>query len=178
MRCEVHPSRARSENANARPSFGAPGLNPDRGGVVSLPGLAPPPTVPPAPFGGPTVGRAGHFRAHARRRVRFHVGLSGLRSGTERQAHVVDVSVAGAGVETDEPLVPGERISVTLSTPSLWDPLVLAAVVAWAHPPRAIDELDALGRPRVVARAGLAFDYPDPAAALAMFELLASLGYD
>ncbi|HEY8077643.1 MAG TPA: hypothetical protein VIF62_26130, partial [Labilithrix sp.] len=81
-------------------------------------------------------------------------------------------------LETDEPLVPGERVAVSFATPTLWDPLVLSAVVAWAQPTRATGELDALGRPRVVARAGLAFDYPMAEPVLALFEMLVSLGYD
>jgi hypothetical protein len=110
--------------------------------------------------------------------VRLTVQLVGQRSGLERQAMVVDLSLAGAGLETDEPLVPGERMTVTLSTPTMWDPLVLDAIVAWAHPPRPSHEVDALGRSRTVARAGLVFDYPAPRAVLSMFELLATLGYE
>jgi hypothetical protein len=119
-----------------------------------------------------------HFRAHERRPVRLTVGLVGRRSGAERQAVVVDLSLAGAGIETDEALVPGERLSVTLATPTMWDPLVLEAVVAWSHPAKASNEVDALGRARAVARAGIAFDYPTPAVVLAMFEMLTTLGYE
>jgi hypothetical protein len=110
--------------------------------------------------------------------VRLSVELLGLRSGVERQAVVTDLSLAGAGLETDEPLLLGERLSVTLSTPTMWDPLVLDAVVVWAHPPRPSTEIDAVGRSRTVARAGVAFDYPGPGTILAMFEMLATLGYE
>jgi hypothetical protein len=119
-----------------------------------------------------------HFRAHERREVRLAVQLVGQRSGVERQAVVVDLSLAGAGLETDDPLVPGERLSVTLSTPTMWDPLVIDAVVAWAHPPRASTETDAIGRSRTVARAGVAFDYPNAALVLSLFEMLATLGFE
>lgn len=91
---------------------------------------------------------------------------------------LIDLSLAGAGIETDEPLLPGERLAVTLSTPTTWDPLVIDAVVAWAHPARPSTEIDAIGRSRTVARAGLVFDYPAPAVVLAMFEMLATLGYE
>src|SRR5688572_24100199 len=95
-----------------------------------------------------------HFRAHARRPVRLTVGLAGVsRLGSERPAMVIDISLAGAGLETEDPLVPGERLSIAFATPTLWDPLVLAAVVAWAHPPRMkSNEVDALGRPKTTAR--------------------------
>jgi hypothetical protein len=106
------------------------------------------------------------------------VSVVGQRSGFDRQATVVDVSLAGAGVETEEPLIPGDRVAVAFATPTLWDPLVLTAVVAWAHPARASAELDALGRPRTVARAGLAFEYAGPEPVLSMYEMLASLGYE
>ena len=119
-----------------------------------------------------------HFRAHERREVRLTVQVAEPRSGLQRQAVVVDVSLAGAGIETDEPLIPGDRVSVTLATPTMWDPLVLEAVVAWAHPPGPTQAIDALGRSRVVARAGVFFEYPTPAPVLAMFEMLATLGYE
>jgi hypothetical protein len=110
--------------------------------------------------------------------VRLTVQLVGHRSGIERQAVVVDLSLAGAGLETDEPLVPGERLAITLSTPTMWDPLVLEAVVAWAQPPQASQEVDAIGRSRTVARAGVAFDYSSAPAVFSMFEMLATLGYE
>jgi hypothetical protein len=110
--------------------------------------------------------------------VRLTVQVVGQRSGVERQALVIDLSLAGAGLETDEPLVPGERLSVTLSTPTMWDPLVVDAVVAWAHPPRVSHEVDARGRSRSVARGGIAFDYPSSSVVLSMFEMLATLGYE
>jgi hypothetical protein len=122
--------------------------------------------------------RSPHFRAHERRRVWLAVNVVGQRSGIERQAVVVDLSLAGAGVETDEPLLPGERLTVSLATPTMWDPLVLDAIVAWAHPVRASAGVDSTGRTRAVARAGIAFDYPSPAEALAMFEMLSTLGYE
>jgi hypothetical protein len=138
----------------------------------------PPPAAPGlhGPAGAP--GRGAHFRSHDRRPVRLAVNIVGQRSGADRQALVIDLSLAGAGIETEEPLVPGDRISVTFATPTLWDPLVLTAVVAWAHSPRATTEVDAFGRPRSIARAGLVFDYPDPATVLAMFEMLTTLGYE
>ena len=110
--------------------------------------------------------------------MRLPVELVSQRSGTERQAVVVDLSLAGAGLETDQPLIPGERLSITLSTPTMWDPLVLEAVVAWAHPPRPSAAVDAMGRSRTVARGGVVFDYPSPALVLSMFEMLATLGYE
>jgi hypothetical protein len=120
-----------------------------------------------------------HFRAHERREVRLTVEVATQRSGVRRPALVIDLSLAGAGIETDEPFFPGDRISITLATPTMWDPLVLEATVAWAHPPRpAAQAVDALGRPRTLSRSGIVFDYPAPASVLAMFEMLTTLGYE
>lgn len=91
---------------------------------------------------------------------------------------VIDLHLAGAGIEIGEPLTAGEHLSVAFATPTLWDPLVLTAVVAWAHPLRSTDELDARGRPRSSARAGLAFHYRTPDATLAMFEMLIAIEFE
>jgi hypothetical protein len=100
------------------------------------------------------------------------------RTGSELPGVVIDLSLAGAGVETEAALAAGERVSVVIATPTMWDPLVLRAVVAWAHPMRITDEIDALGLPRTSARSGLAFDYATPDDALAMFEMLVAIGYE
>jgi hypothetical protein len=110
--------------------------------------------------------------------VRLPVTLRGERAGWERPGNIIDIHLAGAGVETDEPLRQGERISVAFATPTLWDPLVLTAVVAWAHPLASTNDVDALGRPRSSARAGVVFDYPTPDATLAMFEMLVAIGFE
>lgn len=100
------------------------------------------------------------------------------RTGITRQATVVDLSLAGAGLETEEALMAGDRLTITMATPTMWDPLVIEGVVTWAHPPRASLDLDSFGRSRAVARAGAVFDYPTPAMVLAMFEMIATLGYE
>lgn len=118
----------------------------------------------------------GHFRAHARRALRLPVSLEG-RSGAVRQAVVIDLSLAGAGLEAEDALVPGDRLAITFATPTMWDPLVVEAVVAWSHPPRPAG-VDALRRQRTIARAGVVFDHASPEDVLAMFEMLATLGYE
>lgn len=140
----------------------------------------PPATLPPPDVAPDTqvLAAHAHFRAHARKPVRTPVVLRGGRGDWERPAATVDLHIAGAGIESDEVLIPGERITIAFSAPTLWDPLVLGAVVAWCHPLRPTSERDALGRPRVVARAGLAFEYASPEAALAMFEMLIALGFE
>jgi hypothetical protein len=135
--------------------------------------------VPPATSHSPGAAQgSSHFRAHGRRPVRLSVVLRSERGGWERPATIVDIHLAGAGIETDEPLQPGERVTVAFATPTLWDPLVLTANVAWAHPLKSTNEIDALGRARGTARAGLSFDYPTPDATLAMFEMLVAIGFE
>jgi hypothetical protein len=111
--------------------------------------------------------------------VRLAAGLGSARSG-ERSATVIDISLAGAGLETEEMLVPGERVTLAFQTPTLWDPLVLTAVVTWSAPPRPREAGSPLpvGRHRPMARAGVAFDYPAPDIVFAMFEMLATLDYE
>lgn len=120
---------------------------------------------------------AAHFRAYERKAVRLGVGLAGPRSG-EQPATIVDISLAGAGLETDEALVPGERVSLTITTPTLWDPLVVSAIVAWSQPPKPREPGAPIGRRAAAARSGLAFEYPSPDVVLAVFEMLATLGYE
>lgn len=125
-----------------------------------LPGPMPTRSLPPGP-------REGHFRAHARRAVRLEVVLQLGRTASRRRAAVVDISLAGAGLELDEALVPGERLAVEVQTPTLWDPLVIPAVVAWTR-------LTGAAR----ARAGVRFDHEGPASVFATWEMLDALVYD
>lgn len=113
---------------------------------------------------------ARHFRAIARRPVRLEILIRSVRAGWERPATAIDIGLGGAGVETDAPLAPGERLEVAFSTPTLWDPLVVPAVVAWAAGGLTHER----GAPPT-RRAGLAFDYASPDEPLAVFEMLAAM---
>ena len=112
--------------------------------------------------------------------MRLTVEVAGQRSGIRaRRRVVVDLSLAGAGIETDEPFVPGDRVSVTLATPTMWDPLVLEAVVAWAHPPRpARGGRRARPLPDRSPAPASSSTTPPRRSVLAMFEMLATLGYE
>ena len=123
-------------------------------------------------------GTRAHFRAHGRRPVRLSVTLRNERAAWERSGVVHDLHIAGAGVETDEPLVPGDRLSIAFATPTRWDPLIVSAIVAWAHPLRQKQEYDVLGRPKQSARAGLMIDYESPDATYAMYEMLEAINFE
>jgi hypothetical protein len=126
--------------------------------------------------------RVAHFRAHERRAVRLPVGLVSLgpagagETGLERPATVIDISLAGAGLEVEEPLVRGERVSLSFATPTLWDPLVVTAVVAWSQPmPRGGGRSSFR---RLTARVGVAFEYAGSDVVMSMFEMLTTLAYE
>ncbi len=109
-----------------------------------------------------------HFRAHTRRPVRLKATLSHSRAGWERDADVFDIGLGGACLSASEPLTEGDRISVAFVAPSLWDPLLIPARVAWYRPPAGLEH----------ARAGIAFDHTDSSAVMALFELVGTLVYE
>ncbi len=93
----------------------------------------------------------------------------------EAPAVLTDISLAGAGFETVETVYPGDRLSISFATPTMWDPLVVSALVVWA---RQGESTDVHGRTRIVCRAGVAFDYATPDAALSMYEMLGAIGFE
>jgi hypothetical protein len=107
------------------------------------------------------------------------VALTSPRLG-ERAATVVDISLGGAGLEIDELFIPAERVTIAFQTPTLWDPLVLSAVIAWSAPAHQREPGASLplGRHRPFARAGVHFDYPSPDVVFAMYEMLTTLDYE
>jgi len=89
-----------------------------------------------------------------------------VQTGWQVQAPVEDVGLGGARLVLDEAVTPGDAVTLSFTTPALWDPLVLRARVAWVSdgpPPR---------------RAGIAFDHRSPEAAFALYELIVTLAYE
>ena len=110
--------------------------------------------------------RAGPFRAHARRAVRLRALLTHVQAGWQLQVHVENVSLGGVCIAVEERLAVGETVTLSVTAPSLWDPLVLRARVAWraSEPER--------------QRVGLAFDHKSAEAVFALYELINSLAYE
>lgn len=106
---------------------------------------------------------AGRYRVHARTPLPLRVVVWHPRAGWQREAEVRDVGLAGVGVTLDGPLAAGDVVTVAFVEPPLSGRLPIEARVAWVAP-----EGDGA---RV--RAGFAFAPRDPAALLALFELLA-----
>jgi hypothetical protein len=102
--------------------------------------------------------------------VRLRVLMTHVQAGWQRYAPVENVGLGGARVVVEEKLAPGDAITLSFTAPTLWDPLVLRARVAWIGPTST-----GVGTER---RVGLAFEHKNPDAVFALYELIATLGYE
>jgi hypothetical protein len=93
-------------------------------------------------------------------------------TGWQRQARVEDLGLGGARVTLDESVHPGDIVTLSFMAPTLWDPLLLRARVAWARP---VPGRGADGRLLV---AGVAFEHRSAAGVFALFELVAAMAYE
>jgi hypothetical protein len=118
--------------------------------------------------------RTGPFRAHARRSVRLRALLTHVQAGWQRQVAVENLSLGGARVLVEDPLAPGDAVTVSFTAPTLWDPLVLRSRVAWVGALAAVGAVAA----SAVRPAGLAFEHKSADAVFALYELIATLGYE
>ena len=91
-----------------------------------------------------------------------------VEKGWQRHAAVEDLGPAALAWSSRIPLRVGDAVTVSFTAPSLWDPLVLRARVVWAT-------VAGAGPAR---RVGLAFDHRSGPTAFALFELIATLGYE
>ncbi len=108
-----------------------------------------------------------HFRTHERRPVRLPASLR-KEDGAQLRGLVVDLSLAGAGLELAEPVEPGTPLLVEITSPTLWDPLPLRGRVVWFQP----------GQPRAPGRAGVQFVADDSPQLFALFEVLAAHAFE
>ncbi len=106
------------------------------------------------------------FRAHARKIVRMPTIVTHLQAGWQHQAAVENVSLGGACIRIEDALSVGDSVTLSFTAPTLWDPLVLLARVAWVAP-------GAGPRP-----AGVAFEHKATDAVFALYELMVTLGYE
>ena len=107
-----------------------------------------------------------HFRAFARRAVNLPATLGTLADGP-RPARLVDLGLGGACVELRAPLKIGLAVTLEVTAPNLWDPLIVPAKVAWSRS-------GADG----ATLAGVAFDHAGKSALPALVELLAAYRYE
>jgi hypothetical protein len=107
-----------------------------------------------------------HFRAFARRSVNLPATLR--TPTTERApARLVNLGLGGACVEAGITLDIGHSVTLEVSAPNLWDPLVVPAQITWVKK---------RGKEAVVA--GLAFRSPEEASLPALVELLSAYRYE
>lgn len=118
------------------------------------------------PVGQTPVGRSTPFRAHTRRPVRIHSLVTHAEGGWQHQATVQNIGLGGARILVEETVTVGDTVTLSFAAPSLWDPLVLGARVAW---------VGAGGKPKAV---GVAFEHKATDAVFALFELIVTLGYE
>ena len=104
----------------------------------------------------------GGFRANARRNVRLRARVTHIHAGWQREVEIVDLGLGGACLVLDEFLSAGDPVSISFVSPTLWDPLLVRARVAWVQTATSLRE----------ARAGIAFEHKSAASVLALFELV------
>lgn len=113
----------------------------------------------------------GTFRVHARRKVSLRALVTHVERGWQQHAPVEDIGLGGARIVVDAPYRRGDAVTLSFTAPSLWDPLVLRARVAWVAPVEP-------ARAGKAVTAGVAFDHRGAAAAFALYELIATLAYE
>jgi hypothetical protein len=106
------------------------------------------------------------FRAHARKTVRIASIVTHTQAGWQEQAVVENLGLGGARIRVENPLAVGDVVTLSLTAPTLWDPLVLHGRVAWVA---------SHGGPWA---AGVAFEHKATDAIFALYELIVSLGYE
>jgi hypothetical protein len=106
------------------------------------------------------MGEDPHFRRTSREpvelTVRYRRDADDAR--LQQSGRLVDLGMGGAQVRCERPPTVGERIRLSLSAPSAWDPLDLPAEVRW------VDDTE--------GTFGLAFDPLARSQASALYELL------
>jgi hypothetical protein len=107
-----------------------------------------------------------HFRAFARRAVNLPALVATEPDGP-KPARLIDLGLGGACVEVRTALQVGHSVTVEVTAPNLWDPLIVPARVAWLRSSGPGASL-----------AGLAFDHAGKAALPALVELLAAYRYE
>lgn len=88
--------------------------------------------------------------------------------GSLARAQLLDLSLAGAGLELHDELTLGTTLVLEVTSPTLWDPLSLRGQVVWFQP----------GSGRQPGRAGVRFVLGDSPHLFALFEVLAAHAYE
>jgi len=109
----------------------------------------------------------GHFRAHGRRQVDLTASLQRPPAEGAVRIQIVNLSLAGACIESSERFGKGSWVMVEIVAPTLWDPLILRGRVVWTS-----------NTPGPTPRAGLHFEHREAGLTFALYELLSAQDYD
>lgn len=107
-----------------------------------------------------------HFRAFVRRAVSLAATVTTEEAGS-RPARLMNLGLGGACIEVPGPLAVGSAVTLEVTAPNLWDPLIVPAKVAWVR-------LTDAGP----AQAGLVFDHARKVALPALVELLVAYRFE
>jgi len=101
-------------------------------------------------------------------------------AGWQGQVTVENIGLGGARLLFDERIALGDSVTLSFTAPTLWDPLVFLARVAWVDPSAAASAPDhAPAQPGTGRhRAGVTFEHHKAHAVFALYELIAALGYE
>jgi hypothetical protein len=111
----------------------------------------------------------GHFRGAQRAHAECRVSVAFLeREAAPLVAYTSDVGVGGLCLTHGEAMRIGERVEVSLTSPSRWEPVVLRAEVCWQREAAAGDE----------GETGFTFVDVEEGTASALKDLVATLVYD
>ena len=102
-----------------------------------------------------------HFRADQRHPATLVAQISGQQSRKAVSCLLLDLGMGGAQASCHEPFPEGSLAELTVTAPSLWDPLSLAVRVAWVR-----------GEPEGRVRMGLHFQPQTGTQLLILAELL------
>ena len=89
--------------------------------------------------------------------------------GSLVRALLLDLSLAGAGLEVADALTPGTTLMIEVTSPTLWDPLPLRSEVVW---------FQAGSSGRQPGRAGVRFALDNSPHLFALFEVLAAHAFE
>jgi hypothetical protein len=91
-----------------------------------------------------------------------------VSAGWQEQAAVENIGLGGACILIErEPVAVGDALTLSFTAPTLWDPLVIRARVAW------------LGTSAAGPRpGGVAFEHNATDAVFALYELIVTIGYE
>ncbi len=110
--------------------------------------------------------------------MRLRALVTHVSAGWQRQAPVENMGLGGVRVLLDDPVSPGDALTLSFTAPTLWDPLVLRARVAWVDGAAAGAAGPAGAAGASARRVGLAFEHKAPEAVFALYELITALGFE